>query len=317
MIAERAGQLLLSLVIEAAVGYPNALYRRARHPVVWVGSLIAFLDARWNVGSPQRRRMMGCALLLVLAVVAGAVGWTIVRVAEWFLPGLWVTAVVAIVATVALAQRSLHDHVVAVLGPLQSGDLPAARQAVAKIVGRDTATLDAEGVSAAAIESLAESFCDGIVAPAFWFLVAGLPGMFICKAINTADSIVGHLDERHRAFGWASARADDLVNLIPARISGLIICIAGLGGLRTMFRDAHKHASPNAGWSEAAMAGVLARELGGPVSYDGEVTWRPTFGVGARPNAGSLRTALRIYRYACLLLWLFAGAIAWWLAGAA
>jgi adenosylcobinamide-phosphate synthase len=211
--------------------------------------------------------------------------------------------VVALIATIGLAQRSLYDHVAAVLPPLNAGDLPVARNAVAHIVGRDTQSLGSEGVSAAAIESLAESFCDGVVAPAFWFLIAGLPGLFVFKAISTADSLVGHRDERHLAFGWAAARADDLMNLIPARLSGLILCIAGRGGLATMLRDARKHDSPNAGWPEAAMAGALARQLGGPACYEGEWIARPTFGDGARPDAASLTDALRIYLVACGLLW--------------
>jgi adenosylcobinamide-phosphate synthase len=177
-------------------------------------------------------------------------------------------------------------------------------------VGRDTQALDAQGVSAAAIESLAESFSDGVVAPAFWFLVAGLPGLFICKALNTADSMVGHKDERYGAFGWAAARSDDWVNLVPAHLSGLLICVAGWGGLRVMMRDARKHASPNAGWPEAAMAGALARQLGGPVSYDGEMTWRPAFGSGPAPDVTSLRRALHIYWRACAVLWLLVGGVA-------
>jgi adenosylcobinamide-phosphate synthase len=194
---------------------------------------------------------------------------------------------------------------------LQSGDLDGARRSVSHIVGRDTAALDAEGVATAAIESLAESFCDGIVAPAFWFLVAGLPGLFICKAINTADSMVGHKDDRYRAFGWAVARADDLVNLGPARISGLLICVAGLGGWRTMLRDAPLHASPNGGWPEAAMAGVLARQLGGAVAYEGEHAFRAHLGSGPRPDVASLRAALGVYWRACFLMWLIVAVLAW------
>jgi len=308
MIPDRAGQLLIVLLVEALVGYPEIFYRRIRHPVVWIGRLIAELERRWNVGNPGARRLAGCGLLLVLMSIAGAAGWAIERMASGNLFGI---IVMLLIATTAFAQRSLREHVIAVLRPLQAGDLTAARAAVARIVGRDTQELDAEGVSTAAIESLAESFCDGVVAPAFWFLVAGLPGLFICKAINTADSMVGHMDDRYRAFGWASARADDLVNLVPARIAALLICLAGSGGVRVTLRDAHKHASPNAGWPEAAMAGVLARQLGGPVSYDGELTPRPTFGDGARPDVASLRSALRVYWRACIALWLAAGGIAW------
>ena len=308
MIPARAAQLLFVLLIEAVVGYPDALYRHIRHPVVWIGRLIAVLERRWNAASQPMKRFAGCGLLLILVLASGAAGWVIERIANGTLPGV---IAMLLIATTGFAQRSLRDHVVAVLRPLQASDLAAARVAVARIVGRDTQALDAEGISAAAIESLAESFCDGVIAPAFWFLIAGLPGLFICKAINTADSMVGHKDDRYRAFGWACARADDLVNLVPARIAALLICLAGGGGVRVTLRDAHKHASPNAGWSEAAMAGVLARQLGGAVSYDGELTQRPTFGNGMRPDAASLRAALRIYWRACIALWLIVAGVAW------
>jgi adenosylcobinamide-phosphate synthase len=300
--------LLVILVIEAAAGYPRWLYRIARHPVVWIGALIAALETRWNVGSAHRRWWAGCALLAVLALVVGGVGWGIDAISQRSVIG---AVAVVLISTTLLAQRSLHDHVAAVLGPLEAGDVGSARQSVSHIVGRDTTALDAEGIATAAIESLSESFCDGVVAPAFWFLVAGLPGLAVCKAINTADSIVGHKDERYRAFGWAAARADDLVNLIPARISGLLICAAGLGGMRVMLRDAPRHASPNGGWPEAAMAGVLARQLGGAVTYDGELASRALLGAGPRPDAASLRSALGVYWRACVMMWLIVGGLAW------
>lgn len=308
MPLDRPAQLLLILMIEAAVGYPQALYRTVRHPVVWIGNVIAAFEARWNRGGEGRRRLAGCALLIVLALVAGMCGWGLQRAGD-----TWPLAMVAtlLLGTTLFAQRSLHDHVSAVLRPLESGDIAMARRSVSQIVGRDTATLDAEGISTAAIESLAESFCDGIVAPVFWFLVAGWPGLLLCKAINTADSMVGHRDERYRAFGWAAARADDVVNLIPARIAGLLICAAGFGGVRTMLRDAHLHASPNGGWPEAAMAGVLARQLGGAVSYEGEPAFRATLGAGPRPDADSLRAALSVYWRACFMLWLIVAGVAW------
>jgi adenosylcobinamide-phosphate synthase len=319
MLAERSGLLLLALVLEAALGYPGVLYRYIRHPVVWIGALITALELKWNAGSSFARRVGGCALVLVLIALAGGAGLLLERGAlaiferaaiPEFGRAMAAGAVVALIATTGLAQRSLYDHVRAVLQPLTAGDLPAARAAVARIVGRDTESLGNEGVSAAAIESLAESFCDGVVAPAFWFLVAGLPGLFVFKAISTADSLVGHRDERYLAFGWAAARADDVMNLLPARLAGLILCIAGGGGIATMFRDARKHDSPNAGWPEAAMAGALARQLGGPASYEGEWIARPTFGDGVRPDANSLTDALHIYRIACGVLWLVAGGVA-------
>jgi len=200
----------------------------------------------------------------------------------------------------------LFTHVRAVLRPLADGDLVAARREVAQIVGRDTASLNESGVAGAALESLAESFNDGIVAPAFWLFVGGLPGLFAYKALNTADSLIGHREPRWRMFGWAAARADDVVNLIPARLAGALLAIAGGGGLLVMWRDAPKHASPNAGWPEAAMAGALRIRLGGPTAYDGEMHERPVFGAGASPTVGDLKRGLRIYVIACGLLWLTA-----------
>lgn len=294
-------ELLAILVIEAAVGYPA----KFPHPVMAVGALIDGVERRWNHGSGRRAK--GVGLLLVLIAAAGGTGWAIERVAG----GRLGFALVVIAGTVGLAQRSLNDHVAAVADPLAAGDLPEARRMVARIVGRDTDALDEAGVATAAIESLAESFCDGVVMPAFWFALLGLPGLFAAKAINTADSMVGHRTERFAAFGWASARADDLIASIPARLSGALICLAGRGGWRIMARDAQRHVSPNAGWPEAAMAGVLGRRLGGPVTYDHEPAMRPVMGEGPPPSAADLDRALTVYRGACLLLWIVAGGLAW------
>ncbi len=309
-----AVQLLGALAVDAAIGYPHGIYRKIRHPVVWMGNFISSLEARWNHGSTARRRLLGCLLMLSLLASVGVIAGIVQEAIHRLVPAefSWLAlTLVAIVASTALAQRSLHDHLTSVARPLAADDLPTAREAVGKIVGRDTADLDERGVSAAAIESLAESFCDGIVAPAFWLLVGGLPGVFIYKAVNTADSLIGHREERYRAFGWCAARTDDLMNLLPARIAGLLLCIGAGGGLRTMLRDASRHASPNAGWTEAAMAGALRRELGGGVSYDGVAVMRPLFGAGPRPDAADLVRALRVYRIACLLLWLIVGVFAW------
>ncbi|WP_260596890.1 adenosylcobinamide-phosphate synthase CbiB [Sphingomonas endolithica] len=298
-----AAVLLPMLIVEAAFGYP----RRWWHPVMAAGALIDAAERRWNRGSAGQQRLAGVALLLLLVALSVMIGAAIDRVAgeRWGL-----LAVIAI-GTTGLAQRSLYDHVVAVLRPLAAGDLPAARAAVGMIVGRDTDILDEAGVATGAIESLAESFCDGVVAPAFWFLLAGLPGLFAAKAINTADSMIGHRTERLRYFGWAAARADDAVNWLPARLSGALICLAGRGGWRTMVRDAPGHASPNGGWPEAAMAGALGRQLGGVVRYDGEPAYRAVLGRGAAPDATDLARALGVYRVACLLLWALVGMLAW------
>lgn len=298
-----AATLLSILVAEAILGYP----RRWMHPVMAAGALICALGARWNRGSQRRQRLGGVALVVVLLTASVALG----KVVEGAADGPLGAVLVIAIGTTGLAQRSLHDHVAAVHAPLAAGDLHTARAAVSMIVGRDTATVDMAGVATAAIESLAESFCDGVVAPAFWFLVAGLPGLFAVKAINTADSLVGHRTPQLRWFGWAAARADDAMNWIPARVSGALICLAGRGGWAVMARDARLHASPNGGWPEAAMAGVLGRRLGGAVSYDGEPADRAVLGGGAMPDCASLARALTVYRGACFCLWLVVGGVAW------
>jgi adenosylcobinamide-phosphate synthase len=299
----QAALLLAILIVEALIGYPA----RWPHPVMAAGAMIASAERGWNRGTPLRQRCAGVALLLMLIAISAGLGGTIAHAAD----GAWRALLVVAAGTTGLAQRSLHDHVAAVHAPLAAGDLPGARAAVAMIVGRDTGALDEAGVATAAVESLAESFCDGVVAPAFWFLLGGLPGLFAAKAINTADSMIGHRTPRLQWFGWASARADDVVNWIPARLAGVLICLAGRGGCRTMWRDAPRHASPNGGWPEAAMAGALHRRLGGPVSYGGERASRAALGAGAEPSAADLMRALGIYRAACLLLWCCVGMLAW------
>jgi adenosylcobinamide-phosphate synthase len=300
--------LLAALVVEACMGYPRALYRIIRHPVVWIGVAIEALERHLN--HPEfgdaTRRALGIVTVLITAGGAATVGHLLQTFAGDVSFG---NVLLILIATTGLAQHSLYTHVRAVLQPLTSADLVGARRAVAKIVGRDTAMLSESGVAGAALESLAESFNDGIVAPAFWLLVGGLPGLFAYKALNTADSLIGHIEPRWRMFGWAAARADDLANLIPARIAGALLAIAGRGGLLVMWRDASKHASPNAGWPEAAMAGALRIRLGGPATYDGVLHERPIFGGGSSPAPADLGRGLRIYVIACGLLWLVAAVL--------
>jgi adenosylcobinamide-phosphate synthase len=301
MTLDRPSLLLAVLIAEAIFGYPA----RLTHPVALVGQLIAHLDQQWNAGS--YRRFLGVLVALILIALGNGAGFAIESIASG-----WSGAIaVIVIATTGLAQRSLHDHVVAVSRPLLAGDLRAARTAVSMIVGRDTAALDAPGVAAAATETLAESFCDGVVAPAFWFLIFGLPGLFAFKCISTADSMIGHMDDRYRDFGWASARADDVLNWVPARIAAVLICIAGWGGWQVLWRDAGKHLSPNSGWPESAMAGALRVQLGGGAVYDGEWIARSNLGDGARPDAHDLAHALSIYCRACLLLWIATGVLIW------
>jgi len=298
----------LALGLEAVLGYPAVLVRRIGHPVALPAALIEMLERRWNRPdfADGQRRLLGVAVVVILTACSVLLGGALQGLLG---RDVLASTIIALIATTGLAQRSLYQHVAAVLAPLQAGDLPTARAAVAMIVGRDTADLDAEQVAAAALESLAESFNDGVVAPAFWLLVGGLPGLLAYKSINTADSLIGHREPRWRMFGWAAARTDDVMNLVPARLAGGLIALAGRRGWRIMLRDAPHHASPNAGWPEAAMAGALNVQLGGAAVYDGVPTDRPTFGDGARPTADHLERGLRLYRRACVLLWLIPLAI--------
>jgi len=304
---------LVALALDAAIGWPDRLYAWVGHPV---GGFARFLDICERHGnrldrSEATRRALGGATILALIALTGAAAWWLDREAH-LLFGRWGWIASAVLAWPALAQRSLYGHVRPVADALMRGDLPAARSAVARVVGRDTQRLDQAGVSRAAIETLAESFCDGIVAPLFWLLLLGLPGVWVYKAINTADSMIGHKEPRWRAFGWAAARIDDGANWIPARIAGVLVCVAGAGGWAVMKRDARAHASPNAGWPEAAMAGALSVALAGPVSYDGVTQIKPWIGRGGRSaTPADIVTGLQIYARACLLLWIVAGGVAW------
>ncbi len=299
-------------MLDAAIGWPDGLYRRIGHPVGLFARVIDWCEAHGNRGeyAAITRRLLGVATMMGLIALAGGGAWLvqaglIAAFGWWNLGGRWAWLAVAGCAFPALAQRSLHDHVVPIMRALELGDLAAARRAVGMIVGRDTAALDEAGIARAAIESLSESFCDGVAAPLFWLLLLGLPGVWAYKAINTADSLIGHREPRWRAFGWAAARIDDAANLIPARLGGVVICLAGAP-------DAGKHASPNAGWTEAAMAGALGLALGGPVAYDGAEHAKPWIGSGpALAGAADIRRALRIYHRACLILWIIAGGLAW------
>lgn len=319
--------VLTAAAVEGLAGYPSRLHAVVPHPVAWIGWQLRALEQRLNRGGDLPRRIAGSATLLIVAGTAAGAGLLL----DHLLTGWWLV-LAALLGSLGLAARSLYDHVAAVSRALGAprehflphewgrkevqpteGGLPAARAAVAMIVGRDTQHLDEEGVAAAALESLAESFNDGVVAPLFWFLIGGLAGLFAYKAVNTADSIIGHREEPYRCFGWAAARADDLMNLVPARIAGGLLALAAGRGWRTMLWDAAKHASPNSGWPEAAMAGALRVQLGGPASYDGVAHDRPTFGDGPLPSPLDLRRGLGLYLRACAILAaaLALGGLAW------
>jgi adenosylcobinamide-phosphate synthase len=308
----------LSLLAEALIGYPNDLFRAVGHPVTWLGRLIAFLDRTLNraTDSDKRRRMAGVVALAVIIAIPLFAGF-IIQGLLGALPGGFLLT--ALLATSLIAQKSLGQHVRAVADALDAGGIDAGRKAVSMIVGRDPERLDEVAVCRAAIESLAENFSDGIVAPAFWLGVGGLAGGAAYKAVNTADSMIGHKTPRHGAFGWAAARFDDLVNLPASRLTALLIVCAALfmkganahAAWRAVRRDASRHRSPNAGWPEAAMAGALGLALAGPRVYGGVIVEDVCMGSGGRREATSadIRRALALYRIADLVLMaLFAGA---------
>ncbi|WP_201832373.1 adenosylcobinamide-phosphate synthase CbiB [Microvirga zambiensis] len=311
--------LPLALAAEAAIGYPDGLYTRIGHPVTWIGRLIKGLDRvlnrdEWSFG---RRRAAGILALLILLAITGAAAWAL----QALLLPLRVIgiAVLAILASSLIAQRSLHEHVAAVSNGLREGGIAGGRKAVSMIVGRNPQSLDEAGVSRAAIESLAENFSDGIVAPAFWLGLGGLPGAVLYKAANTADSMIGHRTPRHEAFGWAAARFDDLVNLPASRLTALLLVAAAClhretsprGAWRALRRDASHHRSPNAGWPEAAMAGALGLRLAGPRVYGDVRVEDRWMGDGrAEANADDIDRALALYRTACGLLFALAAGAA-------
>lgn len=294
---------LLALLIELVVGYPDAIMKKIGHPVTWMGRLIDVLDKRLNQdGTPaESRRRAGAIALFVLILVVGAIAFVVETVLLLLPFGLLFAS---IACSTLIAQRSLYMHVANVADALQSNDLVKARAEVAHIVGRDTSELDEAGVARAAIESLAENFSDGVVSPVFWIWLAGLTGGAVYKAINTADSIIGHRNARYENFGKPAAQLDDLVNLPGARLSGLLIVAAAAltggasagGAWSTMLRDASKHASPNAGYPEAAMAGALDLSLSGPRRYEGKETDGAWFGRGNREaKAADIQAALDLY----------------------
>ena len=297
-----------ALTCEALFGYPQALYRAIGHPVTWIGALIRRLDGALNREGDSFlvRKLSGCLALVLLLAITGGVALAL----QWALAGWAGFVLLALLAASLPAQRSLDEHVAEVVQALETQGLEGGRRAVSMIVGRNTAVLDEAGVARAAIESLAENFSDGVVAPLFWTAVGGLPGGVLYKAANTADSMIGHRSKRHEAFGWAAARFDDLINLPASRLTALFLLVAasltpGLSareGWRALRRDAGLHRSPNAGWPEAAMAGALGLKLAGPRVYGTELTQDAFMGAGrAEATAADIRSALHLYRRALMV----------------
>ncbi|MEO1719300.1 MAG: adenosylcobinamide-phosphate synthase CbiB [Pseudomonadota bacterium] len=319
--------VVLALMIDAVVGDPDWLWRRIPHPVALFGRAISIGERRLNVESQSSstRKRNGLILIVVLILGAVAIGLALAFAARTVLGDSWAWLAMGVIGAMLIAQNSLYVHVARVRDAFATGGLPDARVQVGMIVGRDPSTLDEPGVVRASIETTAENFSDGVVAPVFWFLLFGLPGLFAYKLINTADSMIGYRNDRYRDFGWAAARIDDLANLIPARLSGVIIAVAGVctkarhgtathrstteqrAGLirilRTMFADAGKHASPNAGWPESAMAAALGVALAGPRTYDGQRVEGAYLNAGGRmaPLPSDISEALSIFLYACVI----------------
>jgi adenosylcobinamide-phosphate synthase len=302
--------LLAALLLDAIFGEFGPLFRVLPHPVALIGGLTGWFDRRLNREnrSVGARLVRGAVVALLIAALAGGAGWLIAEFARTVRYG-WIAELLAV--TLLVAQRSLFDHVRAVARALEHDGLAGAREAVARIVGRDPHSLDEHGVARASIESLAESFADGVIAPVFWYLLFGLLGLCVYKAVNTMDSMIGYRTVRHAAFGRVAARLDDALNYVPARIAALLIVIAAafvprghpLAALRVMARDGGRHRSPNAGWPEAAMAGAIGAALAGPRRYAGETENEPWIGAEfpARIGAGEIRRALFVFVVACLV----------------
>jgi adenosylcobinamide-phosphate synthase len=301
---------LVAILIELCFGYPERLFRTIGHPATWIGRLMVALD-RWlnrEAAGPTERRAAGVAALLILLAAVGALALIVERELLRLPFGILVTG---LVASTLLAQRSLHKHVADVADALDKRGIASARTALSRIVGRDSESLDAAGIARAAIESLAENFSDAIVAPVLWMAIAGLPGAALYKAINTADSMIGHRTPRYADFGWAAARLDDLVNLPASRLAALLLVAAAAlrkdasvdAAWRTVRRDAARHRSPNAGFPEAAMAGALGLSLAGPRVYDGVRVEDAMMGNGRRDaDAADIRRALALFRRADAIL---------------
>lgn len=295
----------IATLTEGLFGYPKWLYSAIRHPVMWQGALISTLERHLNHQTFSRRKR----------IAAGAFATGIFTALPVGLAALVSRSVrhspiaCGLLASCCLAQRSLHEHVEAVAQVLEEKGLAEGRQAVSMIVGRDTSALDEAAICRATIETLAENFSDGIVAPAFWCALGGLPGAVFYKAVNTADSMIGHRNERYEAFGKTAARLDDLINLPASRLSAFWIVTAAFftgqdwkTALRSIRRDARHHRSPNAGWPEAAMAGALGLSIGGPRLYNGEIANVRWIGEGRQEAVpADIRRALKLYRAACVV----------------
>ena len=303
MLFDNVSVLMLALAIDIVIGDPNWFYRRIPHPIAIIGHMINKLDLLFNKPDLKSltRKLLGVLFIIICLFITGMIGWA----AQLLLKSIEINHYIeALVVSIFIAQNSLYRHVRNVANAVRPGNIIEARIVVSHIVGRDPSNLDEAGVCRASIESLSENFSDGVIAPIFWYLIAGIPGILMYKTLNTADSMVGHLNDKYTSFGWASARLDDIANFIPARFTALLICLTaivipstkGFRALKAVFDDANQHRSVNAGWPEAAMAGALDIRLAGPRVYEGVPVDGPWMGSG-NPNlsANDINRSLRLY----------------------
>jgi len=305
--------LLFALVVDRAVGDPEDAWKRVPHPVVLFGKAVSFFEKTFNRrGLDERdRRTYGMMSILALLIASVMSGLLLSRLFSY--AGVAGILAEILIVAILLAQKSLADHVFAVGDGLRKDGIVGGRKAVAMVVGRDPNSLDRAGVCRAAIESLAENYSDGVVAPAFYYALFGLPGLFAYKMLNTADSMIGHKTPRYRQFGWASARLDDFANWPAARLSALFLAIgtwfkrgrpSARKSISVALRDHGLHRSPNSGWPESAMAGALDIALAGPRSYAGEQVMEPMQNSAGRKNIGptDIDSAIEVFWSACSVL---------------
>ncbi|MDA1090681.1 MAG: adenosylcobinamide-phosphate synthase CbiB [Proteobacteria bacterium] len=309
--------LLMAMIVEAYTGEAKRIFKVIRHPVVIIGDVIVFFERKLNRENRSQvdRAIRGALVVVFLCGLAFGLGWGVSWLSLNHAFG-WIIEFAGIV--MLLAGRSLYDHVSDVAKGLRQ-NVEEGRRAVAHIVGRDPDSLNGAGVARAAIESLAENFSDGLIAPVFWYVLFGFPGLLVYKTVNTMDSMIGYRSPRYRAFGMTAARLDDVLNLIPARLAGLFIVLASLfvptakpgAALRIMLRDSKYHRSFNAGWPEGAIAGALGLKLAGPRHYPGTTVNDPWIGDGnVAATAKDISRALYLYFVACLINGIWVAAIA-------
>ena len=297
--------ILGAILIDIIFGWPNIIYKAIGHPVTWVGKLIKFFDKKLNNISYSNnfKKMSGLVTLLICSLLVISICILIEKFLNQFSFGMFISM---IIIWPLIAINSMHQHVNNILINIQVNNIKLVRKSVSKIVGRNTSKLNKTDLIRASIESLSENTSDGVIAPIFWGLLFGLPGIALYKTINTLDSMIGYKNKEYKDFGWASAKVDDLVNIIPARITGIFYAIVSnnfLFTISTMCKDGHKHVSPNAGYPESAIAGALNIKISGPRFYNNIKRNDPWLNEkGLDPSVKNLKKALMLYKRIIILI---------------